>query len=399
MENKKQGPLQNLRVLDFTRIYSGPYCTMLLADLGAETIKVEMPQVGDDARRFTPFKNNESGYYMYLNRNKKGITLDLKSPEGKNIALKLAKWADVLVENFSPGTMERLGLDYDTICEMNPQIVYASISGFGQTGPLREKAAYDAVAQAMGGLTGITGYPDKPPVKAGASIADANAGIHAAFGIMTALYYRQLTGKGQYVDVSMLDAVFSTLENSVVQYTMTGVNPQRIGNEHMVSAPFDSFPTKDDYVVVATANDRLFQKLAEVMGREDLLKDARFVTNLLRKQNYAQLKPIIAEWTKQHTTAEVVQFLDRAKVPVAPVLSIQQLVEHPQVKARNMLVEVEHPIAGKVSMPGFPIQFSATPGSVRTPAPLLGQHTDEVLLDILGLTQNKINELRIKKVL
>lgn len=399
MKNEKQGPLVGLRVLDFTRIYSGPYCTMLLADLGAETIKVEMPKVGDDTRRFLPFKNNESGYYMYLNRNKKSITLNLKSPEGKAIALELTKWADVLVENFSPGTMEGLGLEYDTICKVNPRLVYVSISGFGQTGPLRKKVAYDAVAQAMGGLTGITGYPDSPPVKAGSSIADANAGIHAAFGIMTALYYRERTGKGQYIDVSMMDTTFSILESFVVQYTMTGVNPKRTGNEHVASAPFDSFQTKDDYVVIATASDKLFQKLTQVMGQEKLLRDQRFVTNVLRKQNYSQLKPIIVEWTRQHTTVEIVELLDRVKVPVAPILSIQQLVEHPQIKARNMLVEMEHPAAGKISIPGFPVKFSATPGSVRTAAPLLGQHTDEVLMGILGLTQDRINELRNIKVL
>lgn len=399
MANENQGPLAGLRVLDFTRIYSGPYCTMLLADLGAETIKVEMPDVGDDTRGFLPLKNNESGYYMYLNRNKKGITLNLKSQEGKTIALELAKWADVLVENFSPGTMERLGLGYDTICKINPQIVYASISGFGQTGPLRKKVAYDAVAQAMGGLTGVTGYPDLPPVKAGSSIADANAGIHAAFGIMTALYYRQQKGKGQYVDVSMMDSVFSILESFVVQYTMTMVNPQRTGNEHVASAPFDSFQTEDDYVIIATASEKLFRKLAQVMGKEELLKDQRFGTNVLRKQNYSQLKPIITAWTKQHTTSEVVGLLDQAKIPVAPILSIQQLVKHPQIKARNMLVEVEHPVAGKISIPGFPIKFSATPGAVRKPAPLLGQHTSEVLSEILGLTQDKINELRNAKVL
>ena len=395
---KNQGPLTGLHVLDFTRVYSGPYCTMLLADLGAEIIKVEMPEKGDDARHFFPFKNNESGYYMYLNRNKKGITLNLKKPEGKAIALKLAKWADVLVENFSPGTMQRLGLDYESIEKVNPQIIYASISGFGQTGPLREKVAYDAVAQAMGGLTGITGYPDMPPVKAGASIADANAGIHAAFGIMTALYYRERTGKGQYVDVSMMDTVFSTLESFVVQYTMTKVNPQRMGNEHVASAPFDSFPTKDDYVIIATASDKLFKKLTQVMGREDLLNNPKFITNPLRKQNYSQLKPIIVKWTKQHTTDEIVKLLDPVKIPVAPILSIQQLVEHPQIKARNMMVEIDHPVAGKISMPGFPIKFSITPGSMRSPAPLLGQHTDQVLSTVLGLTHGQINELRNKNV-
>ena len=399
MAKEKQGPLKNLKVLDFTRIYSGPYCTMLLADLGAEIIKVEIPKTGDDSRSFLPFKNNASGYYLYLNRNKKGITLNLKSPEGKAIALKLAKWADVVVENFSPGTMQRLGLDYDSICKVNPQIVYASISGFGQTGPLRKKVAYDSIVQAMSGLMGITGYPDRPPVKAGSSIADANAGIHAAFGIMTALYYRQQTGKGQYVDVSMMDSAFSILENYVIKYTMTGINPQRTGNENVGSAPVDIFPTKDDYVMIATSNNKLFKKLAHVMNREELPNDPRFVTNELRKRNYSQLRPIIIEWTTQHTTEEIVGIFDQVQIPGAPILSIKQVVEHPQIKARNMLVEIEDPVVGKVSIPGFPIKFSATPGAVEDPAPLLGQHTDEVLSTILGFTNDEIEALRNKNVL
>ena len=245
---------------------------MLLGDLGAEIIKVEMPETGDEPRRFLPFRNNESGYYIYLNRNKKGITLDLKSSAGKEIALKLAQWADILVENFSPGTMAGLGLDYDEVRKVNPRIVYASISGFGQTGPLREKGAYDAVVQAMGGLAGVTGFPDRPPVKTGPSIADANAGIHAAFGIVSAMYNRQKTGEGQYIDVSMMDALFSILENFVVVYTMTGVNPERAGNENLASAPFDTFPTRDDYVAIATANDRLFLKLAQAMEMPELAK-------------------------------------------------------------------------------------------------------------------------------
>jgi crotonobetainyl-CoA:carnitine CoA-transferase CaiB-like acyl-CoA transferase len=371
---------------------------MLLGDLGAEIIKVEMPETGDETRRFLPFKNNESGYYIYLNRNKKGITLDLKSSAGKEIALKLAQWADILVENFSPGTMAGLGLDYDEVRKVNPQIVYASISGFGQTGPLRQKGAYDAVVQAMGGLAGVTGFPDRPPVKTGPSIADANAGVHAAFGIVSAVYNRQKTGEGQYIDVSMMDALFSILENFVVLYTMTGVNPERAGNENLASAPFDTFPTQDDYVAIATANDRLFEKLAQAMEMPELCQDERFLTNPLRKANYAELRPIMIEWTRSRTTEEIVSLLDRCKVPAAPILSIRELVAHPQIKAREMLVEVDHPVAGRFDIPGFPVKLSATPGTVRTPAPLLGQHTDEVLRTIVGLSEQKIQELKATKV-
>jgi crotonobetainyl-CoA:carnitine CoA-transferase CaiB-like acyl-CoA transferase len=264
---------------------------------------------------------------------------------------------------------------------------------------LRNKVAYDTIAQAMGGLSGVTGYPDNPPVKVGPSIADANAGIHAAFGIMAAVYHRARTGQGQYIDVSMMDAVFSVLENFVVQYTLGGINQPRIGNENLASAPFDTYPSKDDYVVIATANDRLFQKLAHAMGRDDLVKDARFVTNLLRKQNYAELKQIISQWVKEYTTDEVVAILDESRVPASPILSIQQLVEHPQIKEREMLVEIDHPIAGKFSIPGFPIKLSDTPGSVRTPAPLLGEHTDEVLGTILGLSSSEIEDLRSEGII
>ena len=399
MSEPARGPLVGLKVLDFTRVYSGPYCTMLLGDLGAEIVKVEMPECGDETRRFLPFKNDESGYYMYLNRNKKGITLDLKSSAGREIALKLAQWADLLVENFSPGTMGRLGLGYEEVRKVNPQIIYASISGFGQTGPLREKGAYDAVVQAMGGLAGVTGFPDRPPVKTGPSIADANAGVHAAFGIVAAVYHRQRTGEGQYIDVSMMDALFSVLENFVVLYTLTGENPERAGNENLASAPFDTFPTRDDYVAIATANDRLFLKLALAMEMPDLPKDERFATNPLRKKNYAALRPIITEWTRSRTTEEIVCLLDGCKVPASPILSIRELVEHPQIKEREMLVEMDHPVAGKISVPGFPVKLSATPGTIRTPAPVLGQHTEEVLRTIVGLSEQNIQELKAAKAI
>lgn len=399
MSEKKQGPLSGIKILDFTRVYAGPYCTMLLADLGAETIKVEIPKIGDDSRRFLPIKNNESGYYMYLNRNKKGITLDLKTAKGKKIAIELARWADILVENFSPGTMDNLGLSYSNIKRINPQIIYASISGFGQTGPLRNKVAYDPVAQAMGGLMAVTGYPDRPPVKVGSSIADANAGIHGAFGILAALYHRIKTGQGQHVDVSMMDAVFSILENHIVQYTLLGINPQRIGNDSLTSAPFGTFETKDDYVVIATANDKLFHKLAHAMERDDLITDERFITNADRVRNYDELKPMVEEWTRQYITTEIVERLDKQKIPVAPILPIEQLVKHPQVKAREMLSEIDHPVAGKFSIPNIPIKFSETPGSIRTSSPLLGQHTDEILTTILGMTVDDVNKLRKEGVI
>ena len=389
-----KGPLDGVKVLDFTRVYSGPYCTMLLADLGAEVIKVEMPGSGDDTRSFLPFKNGESGYFMYLNRNKKGMTLNLKSDEGKALVMELAQWADVLVENFSPGVMEKLGLDYETVKKVNPEIIYASISGFGQTGPYKNKVAYDAVAQAMGGLTYVTGHPDRPPVKVGPCVADANAGIHMAFGISSALYNRKVTGKGQHIDVSMMDAVFSILENYVVKYTIDNENPERNGNENMTVAPFDSYPTKDDYVVIATANDKLYVNLAKAIGRDDILGDERFATNFDRKTNYGQLKPIIVEWTEKHTTEEVVEILESWKIPVAPIMSMDKLVVDPQIEAREMLVDIDHPVAGTVKYPGNPIKYSETKATIRSHSPVLGQHNEEVLRDVLGKSDSEIERLK-----
>ena len=314
-------PFENITILDFTPVYSGPYCTRLFADLGARVIKVERPGSGDDTRHYLPFKNNESGYFAYLNRNKESITLDLKSPEGKEIALGLMKQSDIVIENFSAGTMEKLGLSYEEARKVRPDIIYASISGFGQTGPLCHKAAYDNIAQAMSGLLRVTGYPDQPPVKVGVSIADANAGIHAAFCLMAALYYREHTGKGQYIDISMMETTMSVLENFVIQYTLNGVVPERMGNEHSASAPFDVYVTKDDYVAVATASNRLFSRMQDAMGM-DIMSDPRFAENTLRRKNYAELKPIIGAWMKEHTTADIVALFDQAGVPVAPLLLI-----------------------------------------------------------------------------
>jgi CoA:oxalate CoA-transferase len=393
-ECNKTGALGGLKVLDFTRVFAGPYCTMMLADLGADVIKIERPGSGDDSRNFMPLKNKESGYFIYLNRNKKSITIDLQTEEGKSIALKLARHVDVVVENFSPGTMKKLGLGYADIRKVNPEIVYASISGFGQTGPLSKKVAYDPVAQAMGGLMGVTGYPDRPPVKVGSSIADANAGIHCAFAIMAAMYYKQQTGKGQYIDISLLDTVFSILENHVVQYTMLGNISQRLGNGSMTSYPFDTFKTKDDYVVIASSNDKIFCRLAHAMKLDELVTDIRFKTNEARVAHETELKTIIEKWSGQYLTSEIVELLDREKVPVAPILTMKEVIEQPQIRERDMLVEIDHPVAGRFCIPNTPIKLSVTPGGIRTTAPLLGQDTETVLKEILGLTSSEVDSLK-----
>lgn len=395
----KIGPLNNVRVLDFTRVYAGPYCTLLLGDMGADIIKIEQPEIGDDTRNFLPIKNGESGYFMYLNRNKKSITLNLKSIEGHKIAMRLAKDADVIVENFSPGTMKSLGLDYDTIKKINPKVIYASISGFGQTGPLKKKVAYDIVVQAMSGLIGVTGYPEYPPVKVGCSIADANVGVHCALGIVSALFHRERSGEGQYIDVAMLDSMVSVMENLFVQYTLSGIIPQRIGNDSKTTAPFAMFHSKDSYVVIAASNNKVFKRLAEAMEKSELLKNEKFNSNQHRVKNFEELRKLMEEWTQQYTTEEIVNMLDEARVPVAPILSIKDVTELPQLKEREMFVENDHPICGKFLTPGFPIKFSETPGQISKAAPLLGEDTVYILKNKLKMSDSEIEELRKNHVI
>lgn len=396
---REKSALHGLKILDFTRVYSGPYCTMLLADLGAEVIKVEAVGKGDDTRLFHPIKNGQSGYFTYLNRSKKSITLNLKAEEGKQTALKLAQWADVMVENFSAGTINRLGLGYKDVRKVNPKIIYASISGFGQSGPYSKKAAYDGIAQAMGGMTYLTGYPDADPVKVGPAISDAATGVHTATAILAALYHRMLTGEGQYIDMSMMDTVFSMLENSVPILTFLGQNPQRIGNSNPGSAPYNSYRTQDGIVFISTANDSLFTRLIGVMGQPDLIQDPRFNSNPNRKLHEKEIDAVVEEWTKQHPTAEIEKLLDAVGVPVASAKSIAELVDDPQLKLRDMVIEQEVPDVGIVKFPGNPLKLQATPPDTSRRAPTLGEHTDEILKDVLGFNQEQIQSMRENKVI
>lgn len=397
MEQKKA--LEGLKILDFTRVYSGPYCTMLLADLGAEVIKIEAPQKGDDTRMFAPIRNGQSGYFMYLNRGKRSITLDLKQQEGKETAKKLAQWADIVVENFSAGTMKRLGLDYEEIKKGNPDVIYASISGFGQTGPYQNKAAYDAVAQAMGGLTALTGFADMPPVRVGPAISDASTGIHAMAAILAAVVYKNRTGEGQYIDIAMMDTVFSMLENSVPVKTLMGKDPGRIGNSNPSSAPYNLYRTKDSYIVIATANDALFTKLITIMGQPELILEERFSTNPKRKANEKELDRIIEKWTMEHTNQEVEDMLDAAKVPVASLKTVGELVDNPQILDREMLVTIDHPSVGPVQYPGNPLKLRGTPPQPVQRAPLLGEHTEEILKEVLHLSADEIQTLQKNKTI
>lgn len=391
-------PLAGIKVIDFTRVYSGPYCTMMMADLGAEVIKIEKNGTGDDTHWFAPRKDGESGYFTYLNRNKKSLALDLKKKESVDIVKKLASWADIVVENFSPGVVDRLGIGYEALKEVNPRIIYGSISGFGQTGPYRKKPAYDVVCQAMGGFMALTGEKDGKPYKLGPSIVDASAGIHMAFALMAALHYRDVTGKGQFIDVGMMDTAFSTLENFVVTKTLMGEAPTRNGNANLGSAPFNSYRTKDGYVTIAVANNNLFDKFTKVMDRRDLFEAERFSENHLRKQNEEELDREVEKWTMRYTTAEIVEMLDEASVPVGPILSVDDLVEDEHLKSRGMLVDIPHPLLGTITYPGNPLKFSESSELAFEPAPLLGQHRDEVLRDLLGMEAEEIEALEEKGI-
>lgn len=366
--------LEGIKVLDFSRVLAGPYCTMLLADMGAEVIKIEKPKTGDDTRQFGPFQNGESAYFMFLNRGKKSIEVDLKEEDDRNKLMELIKDVDVIVENFRPGVMKRLGLDYETLKCVNERLVYCSISGFGQYGPFKERPAYDLVAQAMGGIASITGYPDSPPTRTGASIGDMSSALFAAYGIMVALFDRERTGKGQAVDVAMLDSIFAFLEHNVMRYTSEGIVPERIGNRHPISAPFDVYESKDGYVVIAIANDSLFARLCQLMNKTELLDDERFKTDLRRGENERALKVIIEEWLSEYTAEEAVELINKAGIPSSTILNIAEISESEHIRMREMLVEIEHPVAGKVRIPGNPVKLSRTPVEIKDPSPSLGEH-------------------------
>jgi len=376
--------LEGLRVLDLTRVLVGPYATMILADLGADVIKLEMPVTGDDSRAYPPHINGESAYFMSLNRNKRSMTLNLKSDKGKEIFLDLIRKVDVVIENFRPGTMERLGLGYEVLKIENPRLIYAAASGFGHTGPYSRRPAYDAVVQAMGGIMSITGQPGGPPTRVGSSIGDITAGLFTTIGILASLAYREESGAGQKVDVSMLDSQVAILENAIARYTAVDEVPEPIGNRHPAITPFEPFDTEDGQLMIAVGNDALWSKFCNVIEREELRDDPRFNSNPLRTANHHELRPLLATTLCEKTTDEWRHVFDKSGIPNGPINSIDQVVNDPQVIAREMIVEVEHPVAGKTILPGIPIKLSETPGTIREPAPLLGEHTAEILMDLLG---------------
>jgi formyl-CoA transferase/CoA:oxalate CoA-transferase len=388
------GPLAGLTVLDLTRVLSGPYCTMLLADMGARVIKIEQPGRGDETRAWgPPFVAGESAYFLSINRNKESVTLDFKQPGGRKTLDRLIDRADVLVENFRPGTLDRLGLAYGALAAAHPRLIYGSISGFGQTGPRRRQAGYDAVIQAEGGLMSVTGAADGPAFRVGVAIADLVAGLLAAQGIVLALYSRDRTGRGQYVDVGMLDGVVSLLTYHASMHLTTGTMSQRVGNRHATIAPYDTFTAADGELFLAVGNDDQFRRFCEATGLEPLVADQRFATNPSRVVHHRELRGRLAPVLQQHPRAYWSEVLTQAGVPCGAVRDVADALSDPQLAARNMIEAVEHAVAGTLKVLGVPIKLSETPGSVRTAPPTLGQHTTQVMAEI-GLTVDEIEGLR-----
>jgi formyl-CoA transferase/CoA:oxalate CoA-transferase len=392
------GPLDGLTIVDLTRVLSGPYCTMLLADMGARVIKVEQPGRGDDTRAWgPPFVGAESAYFLSINRNKESLTLDFKSAEGRRILGQLIGKADVLIENFRPGAMARLGLDYATLASQHPRLVFCSISGFGQDGPRRDQAGYDAVIQAEGGLMSVTGDADGPAFRVGLAVTDMVAGLLAAQGIVLALFARERSGKGQQVDISMLDGVISLLSYHASIYLTTGAESKRVGNRHATIAPYDTFSAADGELFLAVGNDDQFQRFCRATALTHLLADDRFSTNPSRVRNGEALKQLLDPVIRARTRADWIRELAAAGVPCGAVRSVPEALSDPQVSARHMIEAVEHAVLGPMKVLGTPIKLSDTAASVRTAPPTLGQHTDTVLTE-LGLTTDEIAGLRTRSV-
>lgn len=391
------GALEGLKVIDLTSALSGPFCTMFFADFGADVIKIE-PVNGEQCRTWGPIdeESGESGFFAYSNRNKKGVTLNLKSEKGLQMFYDLVKDADFVCENYKGGVTKKLKIDYDTLKEINTKLIYVSGSGFGQTSPLSERPCYDIVAQAMGGIINLTGFRDTQPVKVGPSVADHVSGIYQMVGALIALQYRERTGKGQLVDVSMVDTIFSILENAIPRYLMEGVAPQRNGNIDPSIAPFDVYECKDGFVALGVGNDNLWAKFCTVMGKEELIEDPRYETNELRCENYLpDLQNTIREFTLEYTKAELEEMMAEAGVPCGPVLDVAEAINHPHIKARDMIVEVDHPTMGKVKMQGIVPKLSESPGQINFASPLLGQHNREVF----NLTEEEEKQLKEEGVI
>ena len=374
------GPLKDLLVVDLTRVLVGPYCTMILSDLGARVIKIEAPEVGDDSRKFGPFVKDYSAYFMSLNRGKESIALNLKNEDDKKIFEKILAKADILVENFKPGTLEKWGFGWKQVSKKYPKLIYASASGFGQTGPLKELPAYDMVVQGMGGLMSVTGQPNSEPTRVGTSIGDITAGLFTAIGINAALYDRQKTGKGMYIDVSMLDCQIAILENAIARYLSKNEIPKPMGSRHPSIAPFEAFKTKDSYIIIAAGNDKLFENLCNALDLKDLIMDEKYKSNSSRSENMNELKKILEQKLINKTTNEWVKNLESLKIPCGPIFNIKEAVENPQVEARNMIVKAYHKVIGDFKLAGNPIKMSTyVDEKTRGDIPDLDEHREKIM--------------------
>lgn len=395
----KVAPLSGVRILDFTRMLAGPFCTAMLADAGAEIIKVENPSGGDDSRHFAPRVGSESAYFLLINRGKKSITVDMKAAEGREVVQNLARHCDVVIENFKPGVAAKLGIDHESLKSINPSLIYVSISGYGQSGPMAHRPAYDIIAQAVGGIMSVNGNAGLPPTRVGESIGDITAGLYAAWGISAALHRRARTGQGDRLDIAMVDSIFSLLVTGLSQYLYTGEVPTPIGNAHPISAPLDSFRAADGDLIIAVANDALFAKLCRAIGRPELASDPRFTTDPERKRNDQALKDIIETWSGKLAVDTAVSLLDEAGVPASPVLTLDKVVHGEQAAYRELVRTVTHPTLGEIQLIPQPVRFEETqPDRLRHP-PLLGEHTEEVLRDVLGLDVLQIKSLREKRAI
>ena len=380
MNKPLPGPLDGIRVLDITRVVAGPYCAMFLGDLGAEVVKVEQPGFGDDTRGWgPPFTGGESAYYLCINRNKKSITVDLKTSEGVELLRQMTKVADVIIENFRPRTMERLGLGEQELRQLNPRLIYASLTGFGADGPMSDWPGYDLIVQAWGGLMSITGIPDGEPVKVGVAIIDLVAGLILGKAITAALFAREKLGVGQRIDTSLLEAEVASLINVGSNHLIDGKIPTRWGNAHPNIVPYQNFKTADGYLVVGVASEVIWRRFCQAIDRRDLTDDPRFANNSKRVENRLDLISLLSGVFLNRNNESWLKLLTEAEVPCAPVQTIDRVFQAPQVLHRDMLLEVEHPTAGMIRMAGIPVKFSVTPASVRLPPPLLGQHNGEVL--------------------
>lgn len=390
--------LDGIRILDLTRVLSGPYCTMLLADMGAEVIKIEEPLKGDDSRGYPPFDRGISAYFANLNRNKKSIALNLKDPKAKQVLIDLIKISDVIVENFKPGTMGKLGFSYEEVKEINPKIIYASISGFGQTGAYSKLPGYDVIAQAMSGIMSVTGWTDSAPTRTGTAIGDILAGLNCCIGILAALQGRSRTGHGERIDISLVDCSVSAMETLIEIFLVEKRVPERIGNRYEFIYPYDSFQAKDGWVVIAVGNDNIWAKFCEAIDKKNLLEIDEFKLNKDRVSEHDRLKTIVGDWTKEHNVEEIIKILLAKGVPCAPINDVAQVVNDKNiVDTRKMIEEIEHPISGKMKIVGSPIKFTESDEYSYDKAPILGLDTESVMKELLVLSSEEVDYFKNRK--